>query len=259
MDNDKIVSTFGKDLGMRIIEKAEREDAAVIEGEGLRIGGEGMKGFYDKILPSFMNKYGKRWGVTVGDVTLPNVEESARTMHSVDVTEDMKASVMEGQPMFKDSTTEVKEVSNAEKEATILADSPNTPIRVVRDVNEITNDDKRKENRMRSAKGWYDPKTGEVVIVLPNAESVGDVQATILHEVVGHKGLRGLLGDKFEEMMDKIYKHLPKKERQKIMSSAMDKYKFDYRTATEEYLAEFVERDVMAPIVTGKQIGRAHV
>ena len=46
---------------------------------------------------------------------------------------------------------------------------------------------------MRSAKGWYDPKTGEVTIVLPNAENVGDVQATILHEVVGHKGLRGLL------------------------------------------------------------------
>ena len=43
-----------------------------------------------------------------------------------------------------------QEVSNVEKEATTLAESLNTPIRVVRDVNEITNDDKRKEDRMRS-------------------------------------------------------------------------------------------------------------
>ena len=150
---------------------------------------------------------------------------------------------------YKDATPAVEqnEISDVEKQATTIAESLNTPIRIVRDVNEITHNDKRRERRMRSSKGWYDPKTGEVVIVLPNAESVGDVQATVLHEIVGHKGLRGLLGDKFEEMMDKVYKHLPKKERQKIMAAAMDKYKFDYRTATEEYLAEFVERDVMEP------------
>lgn len=139
-----------------------------------------------------------------------------------------------------------------ENDVISLSESFNTPIKVVEKVTEITNEDKRKENRMRSAKGWYDPKTGEVVIVLPNAESVGDVQATILHEVVGHKGLRGLLGDKFEDMMDKVYKHLPKKERQKIMAAAMNKYKFDYRTATEEYLAEFVEKDVMEPSIWKK-------
>lgn len=40
------------------------------------------------------------WGVKVGEVTLPNVEESARKMWSVDVTPEMKESVMQGQPMF---------------------------------------------------------------------------------------------------------------------------------------------------------------
>ena len=71
-----------------------------IEGEDLHIGGEGMKGFYDKMLPAFMNKYGKKWGVKVADITLPNVEEAGRVMHSVPVTEEMKASVMEEQVMF---------------------------------------------------------------------------------------------------------------------------------------------------------------
>ena len=40
------------------------------------------------------------WGAKVGEVTLPNVEESARKMWSVDVTPEMKESVMQGQPMF---------------------------------------------------------------------------------------------------------------------------------------------------------------
>lgn len=64
-----------------------------------RIGGEGMKGFYDKMLPAFMNKYGKKWGIKVEDIHL-NLE-GGLDMHSIPVTEEMKASVMEGQTMFR--------------------------------------------------------------------------------------------------------------------------------------------------------------
>ena len=90
MTPKEIEDSLGKEIAKKIVEGGEY---GKLSGEGLKVGGEGMKGFYDKILPSFMNKYGKRWGVTVVEVTLPNVEESARTMHSVDVTEDMKACV----------------------------------------------------------------------------------------------------------------------------------------------------------------------
>ena len=76
-------------------------DYKVIEGDGLRIGGEGMKGFYDEILPRFMKKYGKKWGATVGEVELPGVEEAGRKMWSVDVTPEMRVSVLQGQPMFQ--------------------------------------------------------------------------------------------------------------------------------------------------------------
>lgn len=34
-------------------------------GLDLKVGGEGMKGFYDRILPQFMSKYGKKWGAKV--------------------------------------------------------------------------------------------------------------------------------------------------------------------------------------------------
>ena len=103
-DKQQLREIFGKDLAVNIVTSAEDAagDVATIEEDNLRIGGEGMKGFYDDILPRFMNKYGKKWGVSVKDLFLPKLGETGNglTMHSVPVTEEMKASVMEGQPMF---------------------------------------------------------------------------------------------------------------------------------------------------------------
>ena len=84
-----------------------------LSGDNLRIGGEGMKGFYDQILPRFMDKYGKKWGVKTGEVELPDVEEDGRRMHSVDVTPEMKESVMQGQPMFSLSEDPMEAIERA--------------------------------------------------------------------------------------------------------------------------------------------------
>ena len=86
------------EINSRIDAARKKQSLSDVE---LRIGGEGMKGFYDKMLPAFMNKYGKKWGVKVEDIELPNLEKAGRVMHSVPVTEEMKASVMEGQTMFR--------------------------------------------------------------------------------------------------------------------------------------------------------------
>jgi hypothetical protein len=37
-----------------------------LSGVDLQVGGEGMKGFYDQILPSYLNEYGKKYGAQVG-------------------------------------------------------------------------------------------------------------------------------------------------------------------------------------------------
>lgn len=98
----ELADTFGKELATNIITNAENateENPYEIEGENLRFGGSGMKTFYDTMLVNFMNKYGKKWGVKVGEVTMPELEEN-NTMHSVDVTDAMRESVMQGQLMF---------------------------------------------------------------------------------------------------------------------------------------------------------------
>ena len=96
--NGKHVSqVFGKDLG----EKIMSTEWGSFEGKDLNIGGEGMKGFYDQILPRFMDKYGKKWGIKTGEIELPELEPAAQKMWAIDVTPEMKESVMQGQPMFQ--------------------------------------------------------------------------------------------------------------------------------------------------------------
>ena len=118
-----------------------------------------------------------------------------------------------------------------------LADELNIPVRIVRDVNEIKDKDAEQELKKRGSKGWYDPKTGEVVIVLPNANDVRDAQATVLHEVVGHKGIRGLFGDKIGEFTKRVLDAMPEAERKKWV----EKYGGNEQLAAEEYVAQFAE------------------
>jgi hypothetical protein len=62
----KIVNNEGKKVGRM----PEGKNVYSISGEGLEVGGEGMQGFYDKILPDFINKYGKKHGLKTGQTTL---------------------------------------------------------------------------------------------------------------------------------------------------------------------------------------------
>lgn len=101
-DEKELAETFGKEIAVSIItnsENATEENPYEMTGDDLRIGGSGMKAFYDQMLPSFVRKYAKKWGATVGEVTMPDLEEN-NTMHSVDVTPAMRESVMQGQPLF---------------------------------------------------------------------------------------------------------------------------------------------------------------
>lgn len=82
------------------VKKEEARRGHSLSETDFRIGGEGMKGFYDKMLPAFMNKYGKKWGIKVEDMYFPGLENGL-TMHSIPVTEEMKNSVMEGQVMYR--------------------------------------------------------------------------------------------------------------------------------------------------------------
>ena len=115
----------------------------------------------------------------------------------------------------------------------------NTPVHIITDVKDITDSNINMQERKRSSKGWMD-KNGEIYIVLPNATNANDAKKTILHEIVAHKGLRGLLGkEKFDNLCDNVWNSM----------SELDKIKFgnkygSHREAADEYMASLAENDV---------------
>ena len=128
-----------------------------------------------------------------------------------------------------------------ERKAEELADKLGVKVRIVKDTEELTDSDDTLQRRKRKSKGWYSPRTGETVIVLPNNRDVADVEATMLHEVVAHKGLRDLLGKDFDTFLDNVYNNVTEDIRRKIATLAIRKYGYDLRVATEEYLASLAE------------------
>lgn len=89
-----------------------------------------------------------------------------------------------------------------------LSEKMGVPVKMINS-DEVSNDNKSMEKRMKNSKGWYDVSSGEVVIVMSNATSANDAKRTFLHEVVGHKGLRSLMGEEFDSFLDKVKEQLP--------------------------------------------------
>jgi hypothetical protein len=100
-------------------------------------------------------------------------------------------------------------------------------------VDGITEEDKK-------SKGWYDPKTGRIAIILGNHASAYDVMMTMLHEGVAHFGLRQLFGKNFETFLWNVYSNATPEVRSEI-NKLMAKNGWNYETATEEYLAGLAE------------------
>ncbi|MCK9587932.1 MAG: hypothetical protein M0Q93_01050 [Terrimicrobiaceae bacterium] len=61
MSFDKLAETIGKELAEKIVNQPV-EEKIDYAGENLEIGGKGMKGFYDSMLPKMIGKYIKQWG-----------------------------------------------------------------------------------------------------------------------------------------------------------------------------------------------------
>ena len=102
-----------------------------------------------------------------------------------------------------------------------MGEKLHTNIHIIEDVNEITHPNSAVQERRRRSKGWYDTKTGQVNIVLPNNRSVDDVKASVGHETIAHKGLRELIGEEnYDAFLDEVYEHLRGDLKQQIDTQA---------------------------------------
>ena len=104
---ERVAELIGKDAATRLMSAPAQMGHHFLEGEDLNIGGEGMKGFYDKMVPKFLNQFGKKYGAQVGAHTLDvpkmiNVGSGAKTevgreqipLHSFPITPEMRQDVL---------------------------------------------------------------------------------------------------------------------------------------------------------------------
>ena len=118
---EQVEELVGKDIAKKIEIGAKDSFAGAIQGVDLQVGGEGMKGFYDQILPKFLDKYAKKWDAKVGttqirlasdkqdmadsellgELGLPKGGKAMADVQYIDITPKMKESVLtKGQPLF---------------------------------------------------------------------------------------------------------------------------------------------------------------
>lgn len=129
---------------------------------------------------------------------------------------------------------------------TQLSEKTGAKVNMVSSVDEITNKAaKAAVEEGRKVTGWYDEKTGEVHLYMPNIHDRYTAEKTIWHEVVGHKGMRELFGDeRFDKFLREVWYDLDKPENADLKKLVDEERKFNplnIYDAIEEGIARLAE------------------
>lgn len=219
-----------------------------LKGGELSISSPGMKAFYDKMVPKMAGKIGRKFGAKVETIQIKSEGDMVDIL-SLPITKEMyETAIGEGFPMFKSDKDLsgfelIQQVGQRTKDnhestkkiAEEYSKKLNTPIKVVQTTNQLPQVARRVAKK--SDFGAY--VNGEVYLI---SGTIGAnkklAQETILHEIVGHKGLRGLLGNNFNETLDLVYNGMSEADQKQYLE--------DYgseRVAADEYLADMAEMD----------------
>ena len=124
---EKLQELLGKDTAKKISEgfgdslaeeRPLRPNWKRIQSSDISVGGEGMKGFYDQMLPAYLNKFGEKYGAKVGQIPISSGEKMVpdnaglgmirsgepdlTQLHSFDITPSMREEVLtKGQPLYQ--------------------------------------------------------------------------------------------------------------------------------------------------------------
>lgn len=136
--------------------------------------------------------------------------------------------------------------SSVENHIEKVAQKTGAKVNMVSSVDEITNKAaKAAIEDGRKITGWYDEKTGEVHLYMPNIHDRYTAEKTIWHEVVGHKGMRELFGDeRFDKFLREVWYDLDKPENAALKKLVDEERKFNplnIYDAIEEGIARLAE------------------
>ena len=166
---------------------------------------------------------------------------------------DESKNLTDGETFFRkegDGVVTPEKASNAVSERIIktvekVAKRTGGKVKMVNSVEEIENPKVRKDiENGKQVTGWYDEKTGEVHLYMPNIHDSYTAEKTVWHETVGHKGMRGLLGDKFDDYMRGLWMDLDNPINAELRAYVKEKMNMNhlgFYDAIEEFIAKSAE------------------
>ena len=268
---EEIADYLGKEIAEKIAKQAKEGEEQSLVGLDLKVGGEGMAAFYDKILPSTVNKMFKRYGVRVGTTEISMIDTGdwrydfsmPEEVNSITLTPALIEAANGGFPMFRyaeqpkvpstmqgmfDDPEYTEKYYAWEREARTQAEAIAEEIGVkVIVVNTeaglpryIKREIKRK-NAEGMTGGLIDNKTGQIYVILSNNENTDEIRQTILHEAVGHKGMRLVFGNRFRGLLQTIYRQMSQDEIDVLVKKGYNEN--DIYEIAEEYLAHKAQQD----------------
>lgn len=188
----------------------------------------------DEFISSFNNTPSKQYYNLAGEVEARNASsrlnlpERERSMTMMSYTED----VAEPNKIYSHNRNEI--TTEIEKLSKIL----NTPVEKVNTRQELPDFIQKIMKPDLLYAGLYDIKNDKVYTILNEIKDVKEAQSTMLHEILGHKGLLALFKNPQEEneFFQKVWDIIPPAERSRLSA----KYK-DQKIGAEEYMARFAE------------------
>ena len=107
----ELPNVIGQETTQKLLQQAPDDGNRVLSGLDLELGGEGMKGFYDKIIPDYLNTFGKQYGAqvqpTTFEVPVPSIDPrtkmtTAHPAHNFPITPEMRQQIQQkGLPLYQ--------------------------------------------------------------------------------------------------------------------------------------------------------------
>ena len=115
---EKLPQYVGKEIANRLLTSpVDANGKYTLTGNNLEVGGSGMRGFYDKILPDYVGRFVKKYGAVV----------QSGAQHSISITPRMREALSRGTPQFQSQYSNPIQdwtPSNAELTKNSLAAAP---------------------------------------------------------------------------------------------------------------------------------------
>lgn len=97
LTESQLEEQIGKDITQKVIlDNLPLGQTNVYEGNDLKVGGEGMKAFYDRIVPKAAKKLAKPFGADVETIEIPETGKQ----QSLPINDKMKEVALQGMPLF---------------------------------------------------------------------------------------------------------------------------------------------------------------